>query len=398
MTDDRTFAYELTEKAYKNGIKTLIVEKENYAYIKDPVFKIRRNRVIGEVIKAIVRLELEKDERIIAKLYRYLQKTQNPSGYWNEIHANYNQPSSLVTSIVGEAFILGIEKGFLKNNNLHKAKDYVLKNEIKPGYFLKSKKYTSDHLNVDATCGAFLAKYGDVFSHEQSLKAARRASERIVKNQFDNGAFPYTTNKGSYDYLLNVPCIHYQGVTMYYLSKIHSILKDEFIRKSLLKSGNWLLSMQKANGKFDWSNSGLLFAYYLSGAYAFAYSSYNYLSKWDGKYTKYKDKCLKILDENIDSLVLRWEKDSWITFPLSIPISFKTSLIGNYPFKHKLFRFGYGLYRQMARRKISTMIDAKMFRILTKIMNVKTSTIEPFNNYPDLFMTSELLDCLSYVG
>ena len=69
--------FEIIDNVYESGIKPLIVEKEKYAYIKDPVFDIKRNRVVAEVLKAIINSNLEVDEKIVAKLCRYLEKTQN---------------------------------------------------------------------------------------------------------------------------------------------------------------------------------------------------------------------------------------------------------------------------------------------------------------------------------
>ncbi len=397
MKGAESLAYELLDGIYNTGVKPLIVEKEKYAYIKDPVFGIKRNRVVAETLKAIVRLDLEKDEKIIEKLCRYLVKTQNKDGSWNEIHPNYNQPSALITSIVGEALLVchkrfasdGLEKC------VHLAKDFVLSMEKSPGYFLKSKQYKADHLNVDATCGAFLASYGKFFSDEECVRVARETAKHICNHQLSDGSYPYTVSKGDSAYLLDVPCIHYQGVTIYYLSKIDEVITEKWLHDSLIGGVEWLSKTQMSDGRFDWSKSGLMFAYYLSGAYAFAFSSFLYVSRWDKKYLENARLCLEVLKNNTCDLCLRWEKDSWMTFPLSFPISLKTALIGSYPFKHKLFRLGYGLYRQMARRRYSTRIDDKFFRVLTDVLNQKTSTIEPFANFPDLFMTTEVMDCIS---
>ncbi|NJE77481.1 hypothetical protein E3E37_11215, partial [Thermococcus sp. ES12] len=135
---------------------------------KDPVFGIVRNRVSAEYLKSIIRLYGESERDIIKKLVRFLLSRQNLNGSWNEIHPNYNQESALVTSFVGEALLLALPylEGELKErteNALRKARDYVLSSEIEQGYFLKSKLYTADYLNVDATCGAFLAQYYKVF-------------------------------------------------------------------------------------------------------------------------------------------------------------------------------------------------------------------------------------------
>ncbi len=398
MNDDQTFAYELVNKVYNQGVKPLIVEKEKYAYIKDPVFGIKRNRVISEILKSIIRSDLEKDEKLVIKLIHYLEKNQNKDGSWNEIHPNYNQPSALITSIVGESLLLAYNR--FPSTKLRKtielAKQYVVSQEISSGYFIKSKKFTADHLNVDATCGSFLALYGQSLNDEDCINTASRTAQHICTNQFSNGSFPYAIDKGNYLHLLNVPCIHYQGVTMYYLSKIHDVIKKEWLKDSLINGANWLVLSQKKDGRFNWSKSGLMFAYYLSGAYAFAFSSFIYLSEWDKKYLKNAELCSNILENNIYGIFLRWEKNPWLTFPSSIPITIKTSSIGDYPFTYKLFRFGYGLYRQIAIRRFSNQIDDKFFKNLTNILNIKSSTIESFSNYPDMFMTSEVLDCLSH--
>lgn len=390
-------AYEISKRLYYDGIKPLIIEKENYAYIKDPIFGIKRNRVIAEVVKAMIRLKLESDENIIEKFCNYLKKNQNKDGSWNEIHPNYNQPSALVTSIIGEALLMYYKRYASDNleRSINDAGRFVLSQEKSPGYFLKSMQITADHLNVDATCGAFLASYGKEFSDEKILETARKTAKHIHEYQFSDGSFPYTVNKGNYTYLFDVPCVHYQGVTLFYLSKINEVINEEWLINSLKSGAKWLSDTQMDNGRFDWSKSGLMFAYYLSGAYAFAFSSLIYISQWDKKYLKNADLCLDVLKRNMYDLVLRWEGDQWNTFPRSIHEALKTALLGNYPLRHRVFRFGYGLYRQIARRRFLDRIDEKFFKNLTSMLKVESSTIEPFNNYPDLFMTSEVLDCLS---
>ena len=375
-----------------NEVKRYTVEEDDKAYILDPVFGIVRNRVNAEVCKALLRIG--GDKQLAGKLINYIIEHQNHDGSWNEIHPNYNQPSALITSFIGEALLLGSD--ILQNDNpVKRAKDYVLSQGKKPGYFLKSSLYTADHLNVDASCGAFLAQYGMIYDDEICLKTAERAAKRICENQ-SGGVYPYTSDKGSYGYSLNVPCIHYQGVTIYYLSKIYEVLKEEWIKESLLDGAKWLSSAQKSEGKFDWSKSGLLFAYYLSGAYAFAFASFIQASKWEKEYFQNAESCLNMIRDVIDGLVLRWEPDSWVTFAPDILISLKTASINNYPNKHVLFRFGYAMYRQAARRMYSDKCDDRAFNLLCKSLGIKASTIEPSKNFPDMFMTSEVLDCLSY--
>jgi len=163
----------------------------------------------------------------------------------------------------------------------------------------------------------------------------------------------------------------------------------------LISGVKWLLKIQKNDGRFDWSKSGHLFSYHLSGSYAFAFSSFVYVSKWNNVCLKNANLCLEILGRNMNGLVFRWEKGSWIISPQSFNRVMKTAMIGNYPIKYRVFRFGYGLYREIARRRFSNQIDEKFFKNLTGLLRIQSSTIEPFNNYPDLFMTSEVLDCLS---
>lgn len=377
------------------NVKKNVIETSETAYILDPVFKIVRNRVNAEFVKTLIRIG--KEESLAKKIIRFIVKEQNDSGSWNEIHPNYNQPSALITSIIGDSLILG--SNLFQNDELEEsinlAKDYVISHENN-GVFLKSETYTADHLNVDATCGAFLAKYGEKYDDKECDDIATRTARHICNNQSHDGSFPYTTTKGNYSYNLNIPCVHYQGVTLYYLTKIHEVTGEEWLKDAIIKGCEWLSGVQKDNGKFKWYKSGLMFAYYLSGAYAFAFASFKYASNWDKKYHKNVYKSLDILKKNIYGIMLRWESDSWLSYPYSIPATFNTAFLGDYPYKYKLFRLGYGFYRQTARRRFSNKSDEKLFKKLIDIFNLNVSTVESFSNYPDMFMTSEVLDCLSY--
>lgn len=389
------FKYELTsvldEKV--NSIMNYVKNEGDISYTLDPVFNIKRNRVNAELVKTLVRTQ--KEPKITKNLINFMLKGQNHDGSWNEVHPKYSQPSSLITSIVGESLLMAHETMPELEQSIHIAKDYVLSQEF-GGKFIKSQGYTADHLNVDVTCGSFLARYGKTFSDEECTETALRTGIHICNNQFKDGSFPYTTNKGNYSQNLNIPCIHYQGVTLYYLSKIHEFTGGEKLKDSILHGSKWLSGVQKDDGKFEWSKSGLMFAYYLSGAYGFGLASFIYASKWDKSYLDNAYKMLKIINENSKGLMLRWEKDDWRSLPSSTITTVKTANIGDYPLKHMLFRGGYGFYRQIARRRYSEEIDERLFKIILKISKMKVSTIEPFNNYPDMFMTSEVLDCLSY--
>ncbi len=388
--------HKMVSNIIENGILPTLKTEDDVAYTVDPVFNIIRNRVNAEIFKTLYRLNY--DEELLHKMINHLCRTQNVDGSWNEIHPNYNKPSALITSFIGEALLLAYEtwpEDKKIEASLRQAKDYVLSQEKSPGYFLKSSLYSADHLNVDASCGAFLAQYAIKFSDFTCLESSKRSAKRICENQ-SNGAYPYTTDKGNYGYNLNVPCIHYQGVTMYYLSKMNEVLNEEYIKSSLLEGAKWLSSVQSNNGRFDWSKSGLMFAYYLTGAYAFAYSSYIYVSKWEKEYIKNAELCLKILENNYDSLAYRWEKQSWNSFLPSFYISYQTAAIGNYPLSHRIFRYGYGMYRQIATRRFSDKpLDDPVFSNIVRILRLNPSVIEASKNFHDLFMSSEILDCLT---
>ncbi|TFH46622.1 MAG: hypothetical protein E4G94_02010 [ANME-2 cluster archaeon] len=315
------------------------------------------------------------------------------------MHVKYNQPSALITAIVGEALLDGYDALGRDDieTSIHRAKDFVLQNEVTSGYFKKSSIYVADHLNVDATCGAFLAKYGRVFSDDECLEAAERTARHICEYQFSDGAFPYTNEvKGNYQYSMQIPCIHYQGVTIYYLLKINDVLGMDWIDPYLKNGLKWLASVQNTYGRFDWSKSGLMFAYYLSGAYAFAIPSFMYGCKWDAGYKDNAYRAMDVLEANVDGVANRWERASLLSLPFSVISTLRTAGIGNYPLKHWMYRFGYGMYRQAARRRFGETVNPRVFNSLSSILGINASTIEPDNNFPDLFMTSEILDCLSY--
>lgn len=398
--NDRIFA--MISQIIERGILSNLVVNDTVAYTIDPVYGISRDRVDAELVKTLLKFnkESEKDHtQIIEKLLKRLVQKQNIDGSWNEVHVKYDQPSALITAIVGEALLNGFVTLHNKDieNNIHRAKDFVFQNEVSPGYFRKSAVYIADHLNVDATCGAFLAKYGAVFSDNECTEAAIRTARHICDYQFPDGAFPYTTEeKGNYQYHFEIPCIHYQGVTIYYLIKINDVLGMDWIDSHLRKGIEWLASVQKADGRFNWSKSGLMFAYYLSGAYAFAVSSFIYGKKWNISYEKNAVQAMNVLKNNINGVANRWEDASFLSLPFSIFTALKTANIGNYPIKHKIFRFGYGMYRQMARRRFADTVNPKVFNFLSSVLGIESSTIEPDHNFPDLFMTSEILDCLSF--
>jgi hypothetical protein len=401
MNEKEQVLYSLISKVYYDSIKPLIIEEESYCYVPDPVFQIKRNRVIGELLKTLIQSGIEKDRNIIEKFIRFLLINQNKDGSWDEIHPYYHHPSALITAIIGDTLLLALDNDLAPEkirDAVDKAIEFVLLQEKKPGFFLKSMKYTADHLNVDATCGAFLAHYGQHTDDDVCIRASKRASDHIIYSQWSNGVYPYTVDKGNYTYIKQVPCMHYQSVTLYYLLKIHTINRYEELKKSLLAGGRYLAGMQGEDGRFDWSQSGLLFSYYLTGAYAFALASFEYLSGYDKVFNKHGENCFTILQNLQRSLFVRWEQDTWSSFPRSVFTSIQTAKNVNVNMKQYLFRFLYALYRQIARRRYAEKIDDTLFNGIIHLLNMNVSTIEAYANYPDLFMTCEILDCLSSIN
>jgi len=386
---------ESTISLLESKIEKCVVEKDKHAYLEGPCFDIKRNRVNAEYCKGLLRLG-EKPE-IVKKMVDYLISTQNADGSWNEIHPYYDKPSSLITSIVGDALLEYYKKEqerYLKDA-IDAAKNYVMSNAKEPGYFIKSSNFRQDHLNVDITCADFLSAYGAYFSDTKTQEIANKTVEHVRDHQFENGVFPYRVDTEEIKTSMEVPCIHYQGVTIYYLHKTLENLNFDDI--TWLKKGlEWLEKTQKEDGKFDWSFSGFMFAYHLTGAYGFAYASYECSDDSDS-YSKHSNQCLDELERNMDELLLRWEKGSWLNLITSFEAIIKSSQRGSDSFSELLYNFGYASYREFSRRRY-TMNPKKdfLFEMLKELLSIETSTIEPSKNFPDLFMTTECFDCLTY--
>jgi len=376
-------------------LERFLIKEEYRAYLYDTYFKIVRNRVNAEYCKGLIRLGRKKE--IVQKIINYLIETQNKDGSWNEIHLYYNEPSSLVTSIVGDAMIEWYkstgDEGLI--DTIESAKNYVLSNKKGSGYFIKSKNYHQDHLNVDATCADFLSSYAGCFSNDDSKQIAKTSLDHIRNHQFNDGVFPYRVKTGGMNNSMNVPCIHYQGVTIYYLKKTFKNLELENA-DWLVKATDWLANSQKKDGSFDWSKSSLMFAYRLTGAYAFALASYSLIKKEE--YSQKTKQCSEILDDHIDDLVLRWEIKKNSELLPSLVSVLVSSNRGNNNIIDFLYKTGYGYYREFSRRRYTEDPDKDiLFEKLNDMFSLSSSTIEPSKNYPDLFMTTECFDCLTYV-
>lgn len=400
----------LAQRAMK-AARATFTEDANTAYSVDPVFaRLRRNRVNAELLKSALRLGAEADQLgygpdFQTKIARTLLAGQKQEGCWHEIHPNYDQPSALATAFIGEALLefrdsapQQIHKTL--DESLQSARSYVLSKEVRPGFFIKSEKYLADHLNVDASCGAFLAQYAIHTNDAPAAAAAQRAASHIADEQFPDGAFPYTTADDGppYPLPLHVPCIHYQGVTGYYLAKIHQHFPSEKIRDSLVRGAHWLSNTQRSDGRFDWSKSHMMFAYQLTGAYAFAAALFAYAAKTEPAFDRNATRALERLDSNLPGLAMRWERSSLGHLAGDIRDARRAAWWPAYPFGMNAQRLGYGIYRQLARQRSSKTADAALFHFLKRTLRLQASTIEPSKNFPDLFMTAEVADCLTFVG
>ena len=245
----------------------------------------------------------------------------------------------------------------------------------------------------------FLLKYGNKSSNENYINAGTRAVANICSHQFIDGSFPYSGPLRAYPYKYHfyIPCIHYQAVTLYYLIKTTPYIKSEWLEHSILSGTKWLMKNQRDDGHFKWGKSGLNFALYLSGTYAFAIPVYQKILADDENANKLMKKSLNVLKEQIfQDILLRWEKGSIKSIIKGFLEAPKGGLIGNYPIGFTFLRTMHRLYREVARSKISDQITPS--KLITKPTGYSAylGTVESSTNHPDMYMTTEALDALSF--
>ena len=389
--------------SFNETYKFLKVDNEN-AFLEDSFTGIVRTRTTAELCSAMIKLQKLnkkncKDE--IKKIVNWLIIKQNKDGSWNETHVNYNNPSSVFTAICGLTLLeaygenLDIE---IPKKVLDNAANFLIKQEIKDGHFRKSEHYHADVLNADAMISAFLIKYGTKQNNQEYLKAAKRGIKNIISQQKNNGEFPYGSKIAQYPYKhhLDVPCIHYQTVTLYYLDKCSKEIPDNGLKNSICNGIKWLQNNQKETGEFDWRESGLNFALYLTATYGFVvylYSKYSFSSN--------KSRILntiRILNQQYEKgILLRWERSSIVKMIQGILFSVKGGSIGNYPINFKILRTLHRIHREISRLKESKkMVPSKITRIKTGYSAI-LSTVESSTNYPDLYMTTQALDAMASI-
>ena len=374
------------------------------AFVNDKVTKVIRTRVTAEICSTLVKLhslKILENKMLIQKMSRWLIDNQNSNGSWNEAHINYNQPSTVFTSVCALS-LLEVSESFpefnINEEIFDKAAKFILDQEIDFGAYKKSEHVHADILNADAMAAAFLLKFGSKSSTEKYTKAGKRAIANICLQQFSNGAYPYSGPKRAYPYKYHffIPCIHYQAVTLYYLIKSAFYIKSDRLEQSILSGVEWLVKNQKEDGYFEWKNSGLNFALYLSATYAFVLPIYQNLLSNNTNATKLMKESLSVLKEQIfDNILLRWEKGNSKSVIVGFFEAGKGGSIGEYPKLFKLMRTLHRLHREISRTKVSSnLIPSKLISRPTGY-SAYLGTVESSTNHPDLYMTSEALDALS---
>ena len=391
-------------KKLLDGVMEQVTITDEEAFVNDKVTKVIRTRVTAEICSTLVKLHSLKildNKMLIQKMSRWLIDNQNSNGSWNEAHINYNQPSTVFTSVCALS-LLEVSESFpefnINEEIFDKAAKFILDQEIDFGAYKKSEHVHADILNADAMAAAFLLKFGSKSSTEKYTKAGKRAIANICLQQFSNGAYPYSGPKRAYPYKYHffIPCIHYQAVTLYYLIKSAFYIKSDRLEQSILSGVEWLVKNQKEDGYFEWKNSGLNFALYLSATYAFVLPIYQNLLSDNTNATKLMKESLSVLKEQIfDNILLRWEKGNSKSVIVGFFEAGKGGSIGEYPILFKLMRTLHRLHREISRTKVSSnLIPSKLISRPTGY-SAYLGTVESSTNHPDLYMTSEALDALS---
>lgn len=391
-------------KKLLDGVMEQVTITDEEAFVNDKVTKVIRTRVTAEICSTLVKLhslKILENKMLIQKMSRWLIDNQNSNGSWNEAHINYNQPSTVFTSVCALS-LLEVSESFpefnINEEIFDKAAKFILDQEIDFGAYKKSEHVHADILNADAMAAAFLLKFGSKSSTEKYTKAGKRAIANICLQQFSNGAYPYSGPKRAYPYKYHffIPCIHYQAVTLYYLIKSAFYIKSDRLEQSILSGVEWLVKNQKEDGYFEWKNSGLNFALYLSATYAFVLPIYQNLLSNNTNATKLMKESLSVLKEQIfDNILLRWEKGNSKSVIVGFFEAGKGGSIGEYPILFKLMRTLHRLHREISRMKVSSnLIPSKLISRPTGY-SAYLGTVESSTNHPDLYMTSEALDALS---
>jgi hypothetical protein len=183
------------------------------------------------------------------ELIQKLLKKQNEDGSWNEIYPNINAKSTLATAYVGLMLAKINSYSLLENVNsyLIKATEYVVNNEMKPGYFLKSEINDKDTVNVNLVCALFLLNMYKHFQRDDLLKISLRTVKKVMKAQLENGAFPYYSDEKRY-----LTPLHYHVFITRLLADYFLLLPDDKLYFSLQKAVGWLSNKVETQGRINW--------------------------------------------------------------------------------------------------------------------------------------------------
>lgn len=400
--DVSNYEFDVIHQLLRGVMKNLIVNDE-YALIEDKVTNVTRTRIAAELCSSLVKLHKQQNyENIIEKLTKWLITNQNPSGSWNEKHVNYDKPSAVFTSICALS-LLDVAENFpqitIQKTVFENAARFLIDQEISFGYFRKSEYVHADILNVDAMVAAFLIRLGTKYHNDEYIKTGKRALSNICAQQFIDGAYPYGGPNRAYPYKyhFHTPCIHYQTVTLYYMLKSLPYVKSDWLEYSINTATKWLLGNQNHDGYFNWSKSGLNFALYLTATYAFVIPIYLRYSNIDKRTEKMIHKSLEILKiQTIDDILLRWERGSTKSIISGILEAPAGGFIGDYPISHKVLRTLHRVHREISRSKVSESMIASKLATRSSGYSAFLGTVESSTNYPDLYMTAEALDAMTY--
>ena len=89
-------------KKLLDGVMEQVTITDEEAFVNDKVTKVIRTRVTAEICSTLVKLhslKILENKMLIQKMSRWLIDNQNSNGSWNETHINYNQPSTVFTSV-----------------------------------------------------------------------------------------------------------------------------------------------------------------------------------------------------------------------------------------------------------------------------------------------------------
>lgn len=334
----------------------------------------------GEIAKGFINLyEYDGKQKWLREAEEtgyFLANCQNRDGSWNETVPYYNYPSIVSTTVVAEALLRIADHTHNRKllNCAIKGGDYILKKEVGYGVFHKSTFIFTNTLNVNAHAGAALSKLYSTTKEKRYLEAAERVIFSIAKHQFPDGALPYSDAVRSYPNQLhyNVKCIHYQGISLFYLLKIReNIGGKKPILENMLKIGaQYLDSCIRENGKILWEKDTFTFEYFQNAAYALAISV---LPSFYGENTQ-KNKIAGMLRQ------LSEERAKNSGFPRREALGFgyytqsfishatQTVSAGNFSLRERLFRVKelFERVKDTKERRSHLFTTAKIFECMTK--------------------------------